>query len=317
MECQKNGCNREGTNTCRYCHKAFCHYHIRANKPSTPSLSSRYYGATPSDGHPCITYINGSRYSHYSVNDWMQHTHRKAHAISLIKALVITIVLVILSSPAVGLIRSLNSQLNISSLQSVIIFIDFIVILFITLIYDKITAKRKFFLQEVFSSLFVSLLLIFGTLNNPVILVLAFLLLLSGYFVGSKLEEISEYHEKENFVSGTIVFLIVMWIVYLIFANVNTNDISSALSNTSAQITSLPTTPIVQSSPTESVYGVATQVSTSGNGGSATILTSSAGTQTTLTWTNNNGIPNPSFYLEKTCRWTLSGSTLVSITGCS
>lgn len=68
--------------------------------------------------------------------------------------------------------------------------------------------------------------------------------------------------------------------------------------------------------PTEQIYGVATAITTSGNGGTATLLTSD-NFQTTISWANNENIPNPSFYLNKLCRWSLSGSTLISVNQCS
>ena len=106
-----------------------------------------------------------------------------------------------------------------------------------------------------------------------------------------------------------IAFIIGIAIGYFIgLGNPNLNLLSSS----GVQGSSIT----ISQSPTQSVYGVATSISTSGNGGTAIILTSSAGTQTTLFWSYSE-VPNPSSYLSKTCTWTLSGSTLSSITGCS
>jgi len=112
-----------------------------------------------------------------------------------------------------------------------------------------------------------------------------------------------------------IVALIIGAIIGYLIGNSNSLNQILQISQTAPFTNS--NTPTVQSSPTESIHGVATQISSSGNGGSATILTSSAGTETTITWTSNNGIPNPSNFLSHVCTWTLSGSTLVSVKNCS
>lgn len=112
--------------------------------------------------------------------------------------------------------------------------------------------------------------------------------------------------------AGSLIIVLVVGLVIGYFVGVGTyNQNLQGYSNSqSAQITS----PITQP-PTQSIYGGAMSISASGNGGSATLLTSSAGTEVNISWSNSE-VPNPSSYLEKTCTWTLSGSTLISITGC-
>lgn len=87
----------------------------------------------------------------------------------------------------------------------------------------------------------------------------------------------------------------------------------------SLNLQSLPNTQSVpitasqpQSQPQQHIFGSATSISTSGTGGTAVILTSSAGTQVNVSWSSSE-VSNPSAYLSKLCSWTLSGSTLVSI----
>ncbi len=73
--------------------------------------------------------------------------------------------------------------------------------------------------------------------------------------------------------------------------------------------------PTVSVQPAQIVDGAALSISTSGNGGSATIKTSDT-TQMNITWTNSD-VPNPSAYLDRLCLWKLSGTTLISVTNCS
>ncbi len=97
MECHKNGCNREGTGICHYCHKPFCNVHLRANKPSTPSLSSKYYTPTPTDGHPCagvpLSKTNRES-SHYYSREHINYVQNRDRLVKSI--IIIAIILVIL-----------------------------------------------------------------------------------------------------------------------------------------------------------------------------------------------------------------------------
>ena len=111
--------------------------------------------------------------------------------------------------------------------------------------------------------------------------------------------------------AGSIILAIIIGIVIGYFIGLETHTLG--LQNPSTIQSNLTTT---ASLPTQRVSGVATAISTSGNGGTATLLTSSAGTQTNLSWSYSE-VPNLSSYLSKLCIWTLSGSTLISITDCS
>ena len=111
--------------------------------------------------------------------------------------------------------------------------------------------------------------------------------------------------------AGSIILAIIIGIMIGYFIGLEAHTLS--LQNPSTIQSNLTTT---ASLPTQRVSGVATTISTSGNGGTATLLTSSAGTQTNLSWSYSE-VPNLSSYLSKLCVWTLSGSTLISITDCS
>ena len=194
---------------------------------------SRYYQNWEDIGRkPKSSRSNYSNQQSYNYADNRKvYGPSKTHAIFLIKALVITIIILVLSSPNINIISSLNSQLNASALQSLAVLVNFLVIFFATLIYDHVTSKGRFFLQEVFSSLFASLLLILGSPFQPVLFALFFLLLLSGYILGKTLEEFAEYHGKRVFVSGTVTFLIFIWIFYIIFSAFNTTNANGGISN--------------------------------------------------------------------------------------
>ena len=111
--------------------------------------------------------------------------------------------------------------------------------------------------------------------------------------------------------AGSIILAIIIGIVigYFIGPEIHTLNLQSP----STIQSNLTTT---ASLPTQRVSGVATSISISGNGGTATLLTSSAGTQTNLSWSYSE-IPGLSSYLSKLCIWALSGSTLISVTDCS
>lgn len=111
--------------------------------------------------------------------------------------------------------------------------------------------------------------------------------------------------------AGSIILVIIIGIAIGYFLGSETH-ILSLQSPSTIQSNLTPQ----NTSQTQRIYGVATSITTSGNGGTATILTSSAGTQTNLSWSYSK-VPDPSSYLSKTCIWTLSNSTLISITDCN
>ena len=110
--------------------------------------------------------------------------------------------------------------------------------------------------------------------------------------------------------AGSVIIAIIIGIVigYFIGSGTHSLNLQSLLSTQSNPITTSQS----QTQSMQRIFGSATSISTSGNGGTATILTSSAGTQVNITWSSSE-VSNPSSYLSELCSWSLSGSTLVSI----
>ncbi len=112
--------------------------------------------------------------------------------------------------------------------------------------------------------------------------------------------------------AGSLILVLVIGIIigYFIGSEYALKTLQNPLNS---QINkSLTPSQITSQAPIRRVFGSAMQISTSDSGGSATILTSSAGTEAVLNWSTSD-VPDPSSFLGKLCTWTLSGTTLVSI----
>ena len=117
MECQKNGCSFEAFGTCKYCHKDFCSVHLRANKPSSPSLSGKYYVGTPANGHPCPAYEGGFRTTTKHSTDHYYSSNGRSGSKTLVKIVVVLVVLLLLYlywKPISQVTGSLVSSLNLT-----------------------------------------------------------------------------------------------------------------------------------------------------------------------------------------------------------
>ena len=124
MECQKNGCNYEAMDTCRYCHKGFCSLHMKANKPSSPGLNSEHWTRPPIDGHPCSGLPSSafkrnspSSYSNYAKSNKSGRTFTKA---VIITAIVVIILYILFSNNIIkkdisSSLSSLNSNISKNS----------------------------------------------------------------------------------------------------------------------------------------------------------------------------------------------------------
>jgi len=251
--------------------------------------------------------------------------NRKTLLKLLLKAIILTIGFVFLGS-VIGIILPSSNFNLITYFTTPSSITNLALLLILMVIYDYFTAHKLYMYENLIAGVLVSMLLgFFNTFTAEILL--SFLGLYVGLLFGRSLRHFAIESNEKRHISGAITFLLVLWIVFVFSSN--NNSISSTLSEITRTLQnnlasgstysgSLLTTSIMPyiSTPTEIVTGVATQISTSGNGGSATILTSSGGTQTSISWTNNQNIPYPYYYLGKDCKWSLSGTILISVTEC-
>ena len=139
----------------------------------------------------------------------------------LIKSVVMTVVLFILTLPSIKLFNSI-AAIGLATAFSSPLFIGSFIILFILFaIYDFATSHRGRALENVIAVLLVFLLLASLTFSVLLILV-SFVLILVGLILGASLRQLSfKQRGMTKAIGGSIAFLFIIWAIYVVLANSN------------------------------------------------------------------------------------------------
>ncbi len=139
----------------------------------------------------------------------------------LIKAVIMTVVLFILTLPSIKLFNAITNIGLVTAFSSPLFLGSFIVLFILFSIYDFVTSHRVWAVENIISVLLVFILLASLTFN--VLLVLAaFILILVGLVLGASLRQVS-FKQKgmTKAISGSIAFLFIIWAIYIVLANSN------------------------------------------------------------------------------------------------
>ena len=138
----------------------------------------------------------------------------------LIKTVIMTIVLFILTLPSIKLFAI--TGMGIATAFSSPIFMGSFIALFVLFsAYDFITSHRVWGLENVIAILLVTILL--ASLAFSVLLIAAsFILILLGLAAGASVRQVS-FRQKgmTRAISGSVMFLFVIWVIYVSLANSN------------------------------------------------------------------------------------------------
>lgn len=131
-----------------------------------PTLDSLHFRPTPTDGHPCTAYRSSFIQSSGISTNSQSHSHGRlgVDKALLIKALVISLVILFLLVPSVGFLHTEGLTFGLSAFSSIDFIQTFVVMFFVILVYDFLTARRRFFTQELYGSLAAAVILITSNL---------------------------------------------------------------------------------------------------------------------------------------------------------
>ncbi|MEM3265287.1 MAG: hypothetical protein QXH07_04960 [Thermoplasmata archaeon] len=139
----------------------------------------------------------------------------------LIKSVIMTVVLFILTLPSIKLFNVI-SGIGLSTAFSSLMFLGSFIIMFVLFsVYDFATSHRVWAVENVIAVLLVFMLLV--SLEFSTLLVLAaFLLIVIGLIIGALLRQLSSKHRgMTKVVGGSIAFLFIIWAIYVVLANSN------------------------------------------------------------------------------------------------
>ena len=139
----------------------------------------------------------------------------------LIKSVIMTIVLFILTLPSIKLFNAITAMGVVTAFSSPIFLGSFIVLFILFSIYDFATSHKVWALENVIAVLLVFLLL--ASLAFSILLIVAsFILILIGLVLGASLRQISfKQRGMTKAIGGSIAFLFIIWIIYVVLANSN------------------------------------------------------------------------------------------------
>ena len=139
----------------------------------------------------------------------------------LIKSLIMTIVLFILTLPSIKLFNAITAIGLVTAFGSLLFLGSFIVLFILFSIYDFATSHRVWAVENVIAVLLVLLLL--ASLTFSVLLIVtSFVLILVGLVLGASLRQVSfKQGGMTKVIGGSIAFLFIIWVIYVVLANSN------------------------------------------------------------------------------------------------
>ncbi len=140
-----------------------------------------------------------------------------------IKAFLVAIAAMALSTPPLNLISYGGFSISPNIFSSTLFFVDFVILLIVILLYDKLTARKYLTYQALVGSFLLSLLFVTGLVlnvtNGVVInLIITFFVLWIGFLAGGRLYDLAQNKGQIRILSGGTKFLILLWLVYLVAA---------------------------------------------------------------------------------------------------
>ena len=161
------------------------------------------------------------QYSNAQQNQTVSTMLKAALPKLLIKSVVMTVVLFILTLPSIKLFNSVTAIGLATAFSSPLFLGSFIILFILFSIYDFATSHRMWALEDIIAVLLVFLLL--ASLAFSVLLILAsFILILVGLVLGASLRQISfKQRGMTKAIGGSIAFLFIIWAVYIVLANSN------------------------------------------------------------------------------------------------
>jgi len=139
----------------------------------------------------------------------------------LIKSLIMTIVLFILTLPPIKLFNTITAIGLVTAFHSLLFLVSFVVLFILFSIYDFATSHRVWAVENVIAVLLVLLLL--ASLTFSVLLIVtSFVLILVGLVFGASLRQVSfKQRGMTKVIGGSIAFLFIIWVIYVVLANSN------------------------------------------------------------------------------------------------
>ncbi|MEM3416443.1 MAG: hypothetical protein QW719_03835 [Candidatus Micrarchaeaceae archaeon] len=139
----------------------------------------------------------------------------------LIKSVIMTVVLFILTLPSIKLFNVI-SGIGLSVAFSSPMFLGSFIVMFVLFsIYDFATSHRVWAVENTIAILLVLLLLATSAFSTLLILV-SFVLILIGLVIGASLRQLSfKQNGMIKVIGGSIAFLFIIWAIYVVLANSN------------------------------------------------------------------------------------------------
>ncbi|MEM3661390.1 MAG: hypothetical protein QXG73_01000 [Candidatus Micrarchaeaceae archaeon] len=139
----------------------------------------------------------------------------------LIKSVIMTVVLFILTLPSIKLFNVI-SGIGLSVAFSSPMFLGSFIVMFVLFsIYDFATSHRVWAVENTIAILLVLVLLATSAFSTLLILV-SFVLILIGLVIGASLRQLSfKQNGMIKVIGGSIAFLFIIWAIYVVLANSN------------------------------------------------------------------------------------------------
>lgn len=138
----------------------------------------------------------------------------------LIKTVIMTVILFILTLPSIKLFAITNIGLT-TAFSSPIFIGSFIVLFTLFSIYDFVTSRKVWGLENVIAILLVTMLLA-GLPFSILLIVISFILILFGLMAGASIRQVS-FRQKgmTRTINGSVMFLFIIWVTYVFLTNSN------------------------------------------------------------------------------------------------
>ena len=139
----------------------------------------------------------------------------------LIKSVIMTVALFILTLPPIKLFNAIIGVGLVTAFSSPVFLSSFIALFVLFSIYDFVTSHKVWAVENVIAVLLVFLLLASLTLS-VLLIVASFFLILVGLVLGASLRQVSfKQRGMMKAISGSIAFLFIIWVIYVVLANSN------------------------------------------------------------------------------------------------
>ena len=139
----------------------------------------------------------------------------------LVKSVVMTVVIAVLTLPSINLLNGVVNVGVTNAVDSVLFLIDFAGILVVLAVYDLLTSRRVWPIEDLLAA-FLVVFLLAATLVTPLSLLAVFVLFLGGTTGGAALRQLSlNKRSMTRMVGGSIAFLLIIWAVAVVLTNSN------------------------------------------------------------------------------------------------